>query len=276
VVIIYILRYSSRGSAAIIFLFLKRKMRKRCRHCSFLSQYPKDMELEDRWFECPIYLSDVEAEIPSNEIPSNEVKNKHAKKPIVIDLTNDSSDEDADDVSFVTDIGITFSESDFYSTPPKPAPRRPKCISHKKKQELYERANDGPDEWKRIFNRGDGERCVYFVTMGEKEGPIKIGFSTRKASTRIKEYKAGNAYRLKVYCAVTVEDPKAWESIAHRIFYGRRMLEEGRSNEWFNITKADVDRFFSYDEVKYAFIDDNRDKAGSFSFENDLFAKDLI
>lgn len=226
----------------------------------------------DMWFECPVYKSETD------DTPV-EAKPKPTKKSIIIDLTEDESDifngytegyTGAISLDVALDIGISFSEDDFDPEPSvgdpdsEPLKQEPLPLSREEKEELYEMANDGPSEWRRIFNRGDGECCIYFVTMGEKEGPIKIGFSTRKASTRIKEYKAGNAYRLKVYCAVTVKDPKAWETVMHNIFYERRMLEEGRSNEWFNITKTDVDLFFSCDEVKYAFINDDKDKAASF------------
>ena len=206
---------------------------------------------EDKFFDCPLYL--CEDDVVEKDIIS--IKTIPVKKNIVIDITNDSSSDDECE-TYISDIGISFSQEDFDETPAK---SEPKILSLSKK-DLYESANNGPREWRRIFNREDGECCIYFVTPGEKEGPIKIGFSTRKASARIKEYKAGNAYKLRVYCTVAVKDPKAWEGVMHQIFHERRMLQESRSNEWFDITKTDVDRFFSYDEIKYAFINDDKYK----------------
>ena len=74
-----------------------------------------------------------------------------------------------------------------------------------------------------------GERVVYFVDDGEF---IKIGFTTRDAGARVREWATGNPNGLKVIATIVVKDGED-DRRFHRMF-----AEFHHRNEWFRKSAA--------------------------------------
>lgn len=169
-----------------------------------------------------------------------------------IDLTEDSSDEEYYDVE-----ECIYAEEDN---------GMPFHLEYDKltSLELHRIANQGSEEWKKIFKREGGEKCVYFVVPGDKDGPIKIGYTLGKAEKRVKQYQIGNHLKLNIWCTINVDDPKKWESVI-QFFFRKKRIDK---SEWFDIKKSEVDMFFSDENIKDALIKDKSDIIKEISKQN--------
>lgn len=80
------------------------------------------------------------------------------------------------------------------------------------------------------------ERTIYLIKAGDL---YKIGYTKRKVSERIKDFKTGNSSEFEIIKEFKCD--KNWskvEKAVHRT-YNEKLID----GEWFNLSKEDVDNF---------------------------------
>jgi hypothetical protein len=79
---------------------------------------------------------------------------------------------------------------------------------------------------------------IYLLRDGN--GNYKIGITTRKSTSRVKELQTGNAEEIKVVAEFESKYFRKLESVMHRTYSNKRM-----KGEWFQLESKDTQNFIS-------------------------------